>query len=121
MGRRRTLGKKRRRRTNKRSSMMRRRRTINKMRGGINDSDPASRNFLNLILKKLNLPETELQTLITTLLNLGEGNTITINANNKQKVTRRGDDLIYNDKFGSDYAVDISDFKNLVEYNKLIP
>ena len=114
MGRRQTLVKKRRRRINK---IRTRRRNINKMiKGrGINDSKPSSRNFLNNILRKItSTNEEELQPLITKLLDLGEGENIIINAKHNQKVTHQGDDLIYSDKFGSYYGVDISDFKKLV-------
>ena len=113
MGRRRTLVKKRRRRINK---IRTRRRNINKMiKGrGINDSNPSSRNFLNNILRKITPEPEELQPLITKLLNLGDGENIIINDKNEQNVTRLGNELIYSDKFGSYYGVDISDFKNLV-------
>ena len=128
MGRRRTLVKKRRRRINK---IRTRRRNINKMiKGrGINDSKPpppplpslqplpslpSSRNFLKNILEEITSTDKELQTLITKLLDLGERESIIIDAENKRKVTHQGDDLIYSDKFGSYYGVEISDFKKLV-------
>lgn len=122
MGRRRTLVKKRRRRINK---IRTRRRNISRMiKGrGINDSKPpppplpslpSSRNFLKNILEEITSTDKELQTLITKLLDLGERESIIIDAENKRKVTRLGNDLIYSDKFGSYYGVDISDFKKLV-------
>lgn len=113
MGRRRTLVKKRRRRINK---IRTRRRNISRMiKGrGMNDSNPTSRNFLKNILEKITLTDEELQTLITRLLNLREGESVIIDAENKRNVIHIGDDLRYSDKFGSDYDVDISDFKKLV-------